>query len=132
MKGIFEFEVNGVKRGFKFGTYGVSISCEKEDCAVDELFKRCGMPYLTKDKDGKDIVKADKPKLKSLLNLIYGAAVHYAEDCDIPTNFKVSEVSNWLDEIGEDKVRPMLSSALAQYVPKNSTSPAEKGEKVIQ
>lgn len=130
MKGIFEFEVNGVKRGFKFGTYGISISCEKEDCTVDELFRRCGMPYMAKDTNGNDVVKADNPKLKSLLHLVYGAAVHYAEDKNISTEFKVSEVSDWLDEIGEEKLKPMLVSGLSQYIPKNWTSLAETGEKV--
>lgn len=129
-KGIFEYEVDGVKRGFKFGTYGIGEACEKENCTVDELFRRCGMPYVTKDKNGKDEVRADRPRLKSLLHLIYGAAVHYAEDNDLPVDFKVSEVSNWLDEIGEEKVKPMLAYGLSQHIPKNLKSLAETGEKV--
>jgi hypothetical protein len=118
MKGIFEFEVSGEKRGFKFGTYGLSVACDKEDCAVDELMKRCGIPYL---KDGK--TAQDKPKLRSLLHLFYGAAVHYAEDNNLSTNFKPSTVSNWLDEIGIENVNKMMSQGLTQHVPKNSTSP---------
>ena len=126
MKGIFEFEVGGVKRGFKFGTYGISVACEKEDCSVDVLLKRCGIPYLV---DGKP--KADAPKLKALLHLFYGAAVHYAEDQNQILDFKPSTVSNWLDEIGLDKVNKMMVDGLTQYVPKNSASPAkEAGEKV--
>ena len=130
MKGIFEFELEGNKKvGFKYGTYGISISCEKEGCAVDELFRRCGMPYLTKGADGKPEVRADQPKLQSLLHLVYGAAVHYAEDNNIPVDFKVSTVSNWLDEIGEEKLKPMMVDSLTQYIPKNLKSLAETGEK---
>lgn len=129
MKGIFEYDVDGVKRGFKFGTYGISIACEKEDCTVDVLYKRCGIPYLEKDSDGNPVVKYDQPKLKALLHLMYGAAAHYAEDNNLPVNFKVSNVSDWLDILGEEKIKPMLDHGLSQYVPKNSTSPAETGEK---
>lgn len=129
-QGIFEYDVEGVKRGFKFGTYGISIACEKEDCAVDVLYRRCGMPYVIKNTDGKEEIKADTPKLKSLLHLIYGAAVHYAEDNNLPIDFKVSHVSDWLDLIGEEKVKQMLSAGLLQYVPKNLKSLAETGEKV--
>lgn len=131
-QGIFEYEVEGVKRGFKFGTYGISVACEKEDCTVDVLYKRCGVPYLEKDKEGNPVVKANPPKLRSLLHLVYGAAVHYAEDNGLPTDFKVSEVSNWLDALGEEAIKPMFEHGLKQYVPKNSTSLAETGDTVTQ
>lgn len=128
-KGIFEFDIEGRKVGFKYGTYAVSIACEKENCTVDVLYKRCGVPYLEKNKKGEPVVKSDAPNLKALLHLVYGAAVHYAEDNDLPIDFKVSTVSNWLDEIGEEKIKPMFEHSLNQYVPKNSKSLAEKGEK---
>lgn len=126
MKGIFEFEVNGVKRGFKFGTYGISVACEKDDCTVDVLLKRCGIPYLNANGDA----SSDKPRLKSLLNFFYGAAVHYAEDHNLPTDFKPSTVSNWMDEIGLENVNKMVVNGLQQYVPKNLNSLAGTGEKV--
>lgn len=127
MKGIFEFEVEGKKVGFKLGTYALSIACEKEGgCDVDVLLKRCGQPYL---KDGK--IACDKPKLKALLHLFYGAAIHYAEDNDITDNIKVSTVSNWLDNIGAEKLNEMITEGFKQpEVPKNSTSLAETREPV--
>lgn len=126
MKGIFEFDVSGVKRGFKFGTYAMSVACEKENCAVDVLLKRCGIPYMANGKP-----KADDPKLMSLMHLFYGAAIHYAEDHNQPINFKPSTVSNWLDEIGMDGVNKMIAESFTQHVPKNSSSPVimETGEK---
>lgn len=127
--GIFEYEVEGVKRGFKFGTYGISIACEKEGCDVGTLYRRCGIPYLDKNEKGEPVVKVDSANLKALLHLVYGAAVHYAEDNDLPIDFKVSHVSNWLDILGEDAIKPMFEHGLKQYVPKNSTSPTEMGEK---
>lgn len=126
MKGIFEFEVEGRKVGFKFGTYAISVACEKEgDCSIDVLFRRCGIPYMS----GKEI-RQDKPKLKSLLHLFYGAAIHFAEDNDQPTDFKPSTVSNWLDAIGLEKVNQMMTEGLNQYTPKNSPSPEKAGEEV--
>src|SRR5690606_14647306 len=93
---------------------------------VEELFRRCGMPYIVKTKDGAEEIKHDKPKLKAILHLVYGAAVHYAEDGDLPTGFKVSDVSNWMDELGIESVRPMLMTGLTQYVPKNFKAPEEE------
>ena len=134
MKGIFEFDVSGQKRGFKFGTYAFGVACEKEgDIDLNTLFKRCGFPYKAgKDKDGNDIMKADSAKIKSLLHLFYGAAVHFAEDNDHVVDFKVSTVSNWMDELGEAKMMEMINEAFFQYVPKNLNSLKENRETVSQ
>lgn len=114
--------------GFKFGTYAISVACEKEgDCSIDVLFKRCGIPY----KEGK-VTKQDKPRLKSLLHLFYGAAVHYAENNNLPIDFKPSTVSDWIDVIGLNQVNDMLLDGLTQYEPKNSLPPTEKGESILQ
>lgn len=129
MKGIYEFEIEGQKHGFKFGTYAFSVACEKEgDIDLNTLFKRCGFIY--KDKDGK--AKADPAKMKSLLHLFYGAAVHYAEDNDQPAGFKVSTVSNWMDELGQEKLMEMINESFFSYEPKNSESLAETRETVLQ
>lgn len=134
MKGIFEFEIEGQKRGFKFGTYAFSIACEKEgDIDLNTLFKRCGFPYKAgKDKDDKDIIKAEKAKIKTLLHLFYGAACHFAEDNDKPTDFKVSTVSNWMDELGEARLMEMIHESFFQHIPKNSESLTKMGEPVLQ
>ena len=133
-KGIFEFEIDGKKRGLKFGTYGLGVACEKEKCSIDVLYRRIGQPYIvTKIVDGKEEkeVKVDTVKLLSLLHVFYGAAVHYADHTGTEIDFRPSDVSDWLDVIGLDKVNGILKEGLEQYVPKNSTSLAvEKGETV--
>lgn len=129
MKGIFEFEVQGKKVGFKFGTYALSVACEKEgDVDLNTLFKRCGFIYT--DEKGKP--KADKAKPKSVLNLFYGGALHYAEDFNQPADFKVSTVANWMDEIGEAKLMEVITKAFFTYEPKNSESLPENREPVLQ
>lgn len=117
MKGVFEFEVDGKKRGFKFGTYAFAVACEKEGCSINELQKRIGDSNLN---------------IMVLLHLFYGAAVHYAAHKKIEVDFTTSEVSDWLDELGYGKVTEILNSGLNVYQPKNSTSPQEKGETVTQ
>jgi hypothetical protein len=120
-KGIFEFEIEGRHRGFKFGTYAFAVACEEDNCTLDELFKRIG-------------VGQGKPKvnLLALLNTFYGAAVAYAKGKKQDVDFAVDDVSDWLDHLGVDKVYATLSDGLTQYVPKNSPPPMETGEKVIQ
>lgn len=126
MRGIFEFEIGGRKRGFKFGTYALAIACEKEACSVDVLFRKCGIPYL--DADGE--YKRDKVELKAFINLWYGAAVHFVKSSGKEIDFTDADVSDWCDELGLDRINEMLISALTPYDPKNSNSPTtEVGEK---
>jgi hypothetical protein len=114
-RGIFEFEVGGVARGFKFGTYALGITEREEGRPVSEIlahleFNSTPLPILT------------------LLNIFYGSAVAYVESKKQKQDFVKSDVSDWLDELGLEKVYEMLMSGLNQYVPKNSKSPAQIGE----
>jgi hypothetical protein len=126
MKGIFEFEIGEpkVKRGFKFGTYAFAIACEKDDCPLNVLLQRIGV--------GADEVSINKVNVMTLLRVFYGAAVHYAEHVKQPADFSQSDVSDWVDELGLERINEILTNGLSQYVPKNSNSPTETGEKVIQ
>ena len=129
MKGIFEFEIGGQKRGFKFGTFAFCEACEKEgDIDLNTLFKRCGFPY----KDDKGNLKADKARPKSLLHLFYGAALQSAKDNKRTVDFEVSDIGSWMDELGEAKLMEMINESFFQYTPKNSESPAKTGEPVLQ
>jgi len=117
MKGIFEFEVNGETRGLKFSTYALAVACEAcDNCTVDELFEKIGV-------SGNQRVSP-----MSLSKFFYGAAVAYAESKNLKVDFKVSHVSDWMDEIGVAQVNKVLIDGLKQYVPKNSNSLSEKGE----
>jgi hypothetical protein len=122
-KGVFEFEVGEpkVKRGFKFGTYAFAIACEKDKCILSEILHRIGV--------GVDPSQA-RINIMSLLHVFYGAAVHYTVSKKIKQDFDTSDVSDWLDELGLDKVNEILTEGLTQYAPKNSTSLAETGETV--
>lgn len=123
-KGVFKIDET---RGFKFGTYAFAVACEYDKCSVSDILKRIGIPYEV-DKQ----TKADPVNIMSLLHLFYGAAVHYAKSNRLSQDFNTSDVSDWLDELGIEKVSQILSNGLNQYSPKNSNSLAETGEMIIQ
>lgn len=120
MRGIFKFKLESGEVGFKFGTYAMSVACDEEGCNINELFSRIGFN------------KKSDVKLSALLNLWYGAAVHYCHHVNKEADFNVSHVSDWLDEIGLDKVKDTYVDALRQYVPKNSKAPETAGQTIVQ
>ncbi len=128
MKGISEFvDTNGVKRGFKLGTYAFAIACKADGCSLDILLRRIGIAYT--DEHGNE--KKDPVNLESLLNVFYGAAVHYSQNNNVKVDFNASHVSDWIDHLGIEKANEILSDGLNQYVPKNYASLAETGEATV-
>ena len=130
-KGIIEFKVGDVDRGFKFGTYAFAIASKEEGCSLSELFKRIGIPYEVTLEDKTTETRRDEVNIMTLLNVFYGAAVQYAEQqTKTKPNFTVADVSDWIDELGLAKTQEILMEGLGQYQPKNSTSLAETGEPI--
>lgn len=112
-KSIFELKIGDKVRGFKFGTYQMSITCQKENCTLGEL-----------------IVKLDGDvQPLTVLHVIYGAAVSFAKSKKQVIDFDESDVSDWLDELGFDVAMKLLRAGLEVYEPKNSAPPGEPGEK---
>jgi hypothetical protein len=124
MKGIFKIDET---KGFKFGTYAFAVACEQDKCTLSEILKRIGIPY---EQDGKQ--KVEPVNLMSLLHVFYGAAVSYAQSHKRKADFQPSDVSDWIDELGLERVNEILSEGLNQYVPKNSNSLAETREAITQ
>lgn len=110
MTGVFSFDINGKKRGFKFGTYGYAEACEKENCDLDELLARVGFGQVKR-----------KPKLKAIIHLYYGAAVQYAEDNGQDIDFSVANVAGWLDYLGAERIQQMLLEGIKQPEIKNGS-----------
>jgi hypothetical protein len=110
-KGIFEFEVGEPKRkrGFKFGTYAFAVACEREACSLEELLIKLGL-----DGGGRKNVS-----IMTLINTFYGTAVHYSESQNQKIDFKPSDVSDWIDEMGLEATDNMLRQGFEQYQPKN-------------
>jgi hypothetical protein len=92
-KGVFEIEVLGKKRGFKFGMGAFAHLCRLENCSIGEATNL--------------IIQGD---LQAQLGLLYTAAVQYArihKEQD-PTQ---EQVNDWVDHIGLDKFIGAISSA---------------------
>jgi len=112
----FEFEVDGVRRGFKFGTYALRVISKETGIAdIKEIFKRI-----------------EQGDLDVLGKFYYGSAVHYAKSKtpklkDEDIDFDEVAVSDWMDMIGQDKIAEMTLQLLESYQPKNSQPPMTTG-----
>lgn len=110
-KSIFELKIGDKTRGFKFGTYSMSVACQEENCTLGEL-----------------IPKLDNAQPMTVLNVIYGGALAYAKSNKIKVDFDKSDVADWLDELGFEVGMKLLRAGLEVYEPKNWPAP-ETGQK---
>lgn len=111
-KSIFELKIGDKVRGFKFGTYSMSITCQKENCTLGELILK---------------ISGEVQPL-TVIHVIYGGAVAYAKSKKLPIDFDESDISDWLDELGFDVGMKLLREGLEVYEPKNFVAP-ETGQK---
>lgn len=106
-KSIFEIQIGGTKRGFKFGTLSMGIACQKENCTLGEL--------ITK-------IEGECQPM-TVIHIIYGGAVSYAKSKKLPVDFDESDVSDWIDQLGFEISMKLLKAGLEVYEPKNSPAP---------
>jgi hypothetical protein len=105
-KGQFQFEVSGVKRGFKFGTLSNALFCQTEGI---------------KPKDIQDRILNDDAFID--IDYSYYAALAYCQINKIEVDFSKADVSCWIDEIGVTRLGEMLQEAFKSYLPKNVNPP---------
>lgn len=106
--GIQEVEVDGVKRGFKFGARAIALAEREDGCKAGELFK-----------------KMDQGDQLAILNIFYGAALDYCCVKKIPVDFNSSDVSDWVYLMGIDTSMGILSKGLHTYLEKKVKAPAK-------
>jgi hypothetical protein len=106
-KSIFELKIGDKVRGFKFGTYSMSITCQKENCTLGELILK---------------ISGEVQPL-TVIHVIYGGAVSYCKSKKLPIDFDESDISDWLDELGFEVGMKLLREGLEVYEPKNSPAP---------
>lgn len=107
-KSIFEIKIGDKIRGFKFGTYSMSITCQKENCTLGVLV---------------DLLTREDVQPMTVLHVIYGGAVAYCKSKKQPIDFDVDTVGEWLDELGFETGMELLRKGLEVYEPKNSPAP---------
>lgn len=103
-KGIFEFEIEGKKIGFKFGMYAAAITQKESGSSIIDLFK-----VMAQGNDGG----------VALLQYFYGGAVAYATNKKLPIP-TIDEVGDWIELIGWDESLKVYSESIKTYIPKNA------------
>jgi hypothetical protein len=112
----FEFDINGVRRGFKFGTYAIHVISKETGIAdIKEIFKRIELGDIS-----------------VLTKFYYGGAVHYAKSKnpklkDEELDFSEVNVLDWCDYLGQEEVSKMTLRLLESYQPKNFQPPTATG-----
>jgi hypothetical protein len=110
-KGIYEEEINGETVGFKFGMYASAITEKIAGKSIFEVFKGIAAPMQ-----------------EPLLHYFYGGAKAYNEHKKIDKEISVSDVADWLEEMGADKWSKIYLASIQSYIPKNGTAPVETGQ----
>lgn len=116
MRGIFEFEIDGVKRGFYFNFNALGIVEENTGEPIDEIIKQLN------DKK--------KPKVKLLANMFYAGALNYCDFRNIEPDFTIHDVGDWISEVGLVKAAELIKGAINVQTPKNSSPLQAEGMKV--
>jgi hypothetical protein len=110
-KGQFQFDIQGIQRGFKFGTLSNALFCKTEGI---------------KPKDIQDRILNDDPFID--IDYSYYAAVAYCQINKKDVDFTKEDVACWIDEMGVERLKEMMIEAFRSYIPKNVLPPKE-GEK---
>jgi hypothetical protein len=107
--GIIEIDINGQKRGFKFGTYTFKVI--REISGVDTI--EGVFTTLTKSNNAEFIV-----------SFVQACAIHYAKEKGLDTKITDMQVSDWIDEMGLVNCRLMITELIRAYTAKNLPAPA--------
>jgi hypothetical protein len=104
---IVDFEINGKKRGFKFGTLAVRMIMELRGLnSINDLIIRMSNA-------------ADIP---FTLDILYCAAKSWCMAKKVEIDFTQEDVADWMDEIGLDEATSIINKAFTQYSPPTKQS----------
>lgn len=103
---MIEFEIEGKKRGFRFGTYTFRIINELlgRDVPIEEVFKRL------EDSDVPLVEKFDYT-----VKFCLACAKHYAMTKKQEIDFTEFDVSEWIDELGMTTVQKHMAELVKVY-----------------
>jgi|SRR6187549_3111411 len=121
MKSEVTFKVNGVDRGFKFGTYTARLIEEKSGDKLSLFLEKMSGKTVEKDEHGG--VEVIPPDLESQSKFYFCCALHWAKSNKISVDFDQVDVDDWRDELGVDKVSDLTADLFNQYSLKNALPP---------
>jgi hypothetical protein len=104
---MIEFEINGVKRGFKLGPY---------------TFKLINQVSDTKTID--DVLKKMKDESQDFAFILYFCcAKHWAMINKLPIDFEEVHVAEWIEELGSDRMKEITEELFKTFMAKNVKAP---------
>jgi hypothetical protein len=102
-KGIFEIEVDGVKRGFKTGTLASAYFCAEEGVKLKSMTE-----------------SLQDPSPMTVINMGYAAARAFNESKKLPVDFTKDDVSDWIDSYGLIEFLNKIFESMKAYEEKES------------
>lgn len=100
------------KVGFRTGMLAIGVACSKMKArSTEELFARIG-----------------SIDVHATIALYYGAAYDYNESKGKEVDFTMSDVADWIQEMGDENAKKVSDTLLESYLPKNYTPPENPGE----
>lgn len=111
MRNTIEIKISGETIGFKTGPLAISIAVKESNCkSVNEFFNK--------------LIEQD---LTAVLALYYGSAKQYAIKKRITTDFNMADVSDWLEEMGQEQAQIVTQTLLQTFESKNSDTLTVEG-----
>lgn len=110
--GEVKINVQGVERTLKFGTLSSARFCELEKIHMKDMKTRL-----------------DNPEPMTQIHWVYAAALAHCEIKNLPM-VTLGEVSEWIDEVGEERLAEMVIVAMKVYLEKtkNHSAPQMVGQ----
>lgn len=101
--GEVKITAQGKERVLKFGTWSTALFCESEKIPLKQMNERLMNPGPF-----------------TQINLVHSAAVAYCDLNKMEVDFKLQDVSIWIDEVGETEMAEKIVDAMKTYgTPKN-------------
>lgn len=119
--GNIEFKISGVERGFRFGTWAMKVIADES--GVKDIKKTFRLIQGIDDEGNRT-----DPDLNTMLIFYYACAVNYAKHMKQRIDFEVYDVSEWVSELGFERINEMTLQLFDMYTSKNLNPPVETGE----
>lgn len=114
IRNTVEFEIDGKKIGFRTGNMSLAVAIKESGCvSVDELIIRLQL---------KDLLAANA--------FFYGCAYQYFQWKGLPIDFNMTHVSEWIEDLGLEKVEGLTDKLLESYKEKKNPEQPMKSEEI--
>jgi hypothetical protein len=107
MRGLHEYQIDGVTRGFLMNFGAFAILEENTNMPFDEIVSKLAE-------------KGGRSKVKLLSEFFFAGAINYCGYKGVQQDFSRHEVESWISEIGIGEATRIVTLSLHTSTPKNS------------